>query len=46
MVGVPPRDEAVLLASAVLLAVFALAAAWLPARRAARVDPIQAIRCE
>jgi putative ABC transport system permease protein len=46
MVGVPPRDFSVLLASSALLAVFALAAAWFPARRAARVDPIQAIRCE
>jgi ABC-type antimicrobial peptide transport system permease subunit len=44
--GVRPADPATLgLAAAVLLAA-ALLAACLPARRAARVDPMTALRCE
>jgi putative ABC transport system permease protein len=44
--GVEPTDLVSLTASAVLLGAVALAASWLPARQAARVDPIQALRAE
>ena len=42
--GVPPRDPVTYAAVAVLLAAIALVATWIPARRAARLDPIQALR--
>ena len=44
--GVPPYD-AVVIASAVLaLALTAALATWLPARRAARIDPVRSLRTE
>jgi predicted permease len=46
LLGVSPYDPATLLAVAALLAGVALAATLLPARRAARVDPIVALRHE
>jgi predicted permease len=44
--GVPARDIMTIGAAAIVLAVVALAAGWLPARRASRVDPMIALRQE
>lgn len=44
--GVGPRDPVTLLAGAALLGTAALLASWLPARRAARIDPAIALRAE
>jgi len=44
--GVNPNDPATLGAAAALLALVALTACYLPARRATRVDPIAALRHE
>jgi len=43
---VSPTDPLTLLLTASLLVVAALAACWLPARRAASVDPMETLRCE
>jgi predicted permease len=44
--GVEPWDPRVLLTVAAVLTATALAASWLPARRAARLDPAEALRAE
>jgi putative ABC transport system permease protein len=44
--GVAALDPLVFVAVPILLSVVALAAIWLPAHRASRIDPIQALRCE
>ncbi len=44
--GVSPMDPLALAAGALVLSLIALLACYLPARRAARVDPIVALKCE
>ncbi len=44
--GISATDPGTFIASAVLLVLVALLPCWLPARRAARVDPMQALRYE
>jgi predicted lysophospholipase L1 biosynthesis ABC-type transport system permease subunit len=44
--GIEPRDPVTLGAAAMVLGVVALAACWVPARRAMRVDPMVALRHE
>ena len=42
--GVTPRDPLTFAAAPILLAAVAMAAALMPARRAASVDPMEALR--
>jgi ABC-type antimicrobial peptide transport system permease subunit len=44
--GVQRTDPATLMVVISILIIVALASAWLPARRAARVDPMEALRSE
>jgi len=44
--GVAPTDPATFIGAAAILAVVAVLASWIPARRAARVDPVTALRAE
>ena len=44
--GDNPWDATTLIASALLLAAVAVAASWIPARRAAGLDPLAALRHE
>jgi ABC-type lipoprotein release transport system permease subunit len=44
--GIAPNDPATLWGAAVLLMIVALGASWIPARRAASVEPMEALRRE
>jgi len=44
--NVQPNDPATLAVVVIALVAVALLAAWLPARRATKVDPLVALRCE
>ena len=44
--GIQPNDPLSFIAAGALMVVVAAVAAWIPARRAARVDPMRALRCE
>jgi predicted permease len=44
LVGVRPTDPVVFVGASLLLALIATVAAWIPARRAAHLDPAQALR--
>ena len=46
LVGVRPDDPLVFAAISLSIAIIALISSWIPARRAARVDPMQALRSE
>jgi predicted permease len=44
--GIEPYDPVTIAGTVILLVIFALAAAWVPTRRAAKVDPMEALRYE
>ena len=46
LIGIKPFDPVAFASTAGLMALVAALATWVPARRAARVDPMVALRCE
>jgi ABC-type antimicrobial peptide transport system permease subunit len=42
--GLPPRDPATILTAALVLSAIGAMAGYLPARRAARIDPARVLR--
>ena len=46
LVGLSARDPRAIVAAAVVMLVVGLAAAYVPARRASRIDPLSALRAE
>ena len=42
--GIAPTDPLTLMATAIVLLAVVLAASWLPARKAARINPVAAMR--
>ena len=44
--GIEPHDPLTMIGAAVLMIAIAALAAWIPARRAARIDPMEALRYE
>ncbi|UCD49715.1 MAG: FtsX-like permease family protein, partial [Phycisphaerales bacterium] len=44
--GIEPHDPLTMVGAAVLMVAVAALAAWVPAQRAARVDPMEALRYE
>jgi ABC-type antimicrobial peptide transport system permease subunit len=46
LVGLEPTDPSAYLVASAILGAVALAASWIPARRASRIDPLEALRTE
>ncbi len=44
--GVEPNDPFILAAAVMILMAVVMIAAWIPTRRATRIDPMKALRCE
>ena len=44
--GLTPLDPATFAGVSLLFAAVAIFAAWIPARRASRIDPLAALRCD
>ncbi len=44
--GIEPHDPLTMIGAAVIMVTVAALAAWIPARRAAKVDPMEALRYE